>query len=614
MKILPAALLLTIFLLASVPVKGQEPIQGIEYTPIASYQIHVDFDPQAKHLEGIELIRYTNTTTDPIPDLIFHLYLNAFRDSNSFFLMDTGGVHRSSPWNQEQPGWIRVTGMRLVDGTPLSFLEIEDGTLARASLPEPIAPGESGEFEVEFVVQLPKLMARTGFAGDFFMIGQWFPKLGVWENGSWNAYPFHGNAEFYADFGVYEVEITLPAAYRTAGVGLPVSRVDNGDGSHTVTYRAEAVIDFAWAASPHFLEATRMVEEVEILYVYLPEHAWTVERVLDAAEGALRLFGEWYGPYPYPRFSIIDVPEDGMAAGGMEYPTLVTAGTQNMLGLGGLELVAEERTLESVVIHETGHQWWQSMVAFNEAEEPWLDEGFTDYSTAKAMEHLYGRETSFIRIGGASIGYAEYRRLEYLANPHVPMYGAAWEFSGLEYNIAAYSKPVVSLLTLEGVLGEEGMFGMMSEFFQRYRFDHPGTEDFRATAEEFTGKDLDWFFEGLVYGDGVLNYSVASLEPDSVTVLRQGELAAPVQVLVSFADGSQVMEEWDGGQPVATFSYTGRSADVIKAEIDPDKMVYVDQRWIDNGLSRSVDGWSWLAVVVRFLYQMQNLMLNFGGL
>jgi hypothetical protein len=613
MKSLAAAILLAIFLLAPVPEVGKEPLMAIEYTPIASYHIQVNFDPQARSLIGKELVRYTNTTSDPIPDLVFHLYLNAFRDPNSYFLIDTGGVHRSFRGVQEQSGWIRVTGMRMVDGTPLALLEIEDGTLGRVSLPESIAPGESREFEVEFAVQLPGLVARTGYSGDFFFFGQWFPKLGVWENGSWNAHPYHGNSEFYANFGVYEVEITLPSSYKTAGVGLPVSRVDNGDGSQTIIYRAEAVIDFAWAASPHFLEVSRKVGDTELLYIYLPEHAWTVGRVLDAAEGALRLFGDWYGPYPYARFSIVDVPDDGLAAGGMEYPTLVTAGTQNALGLRGMELIAKERVLEAVVIHETGHQWWQSMVAFNEAEEPWLDEGFTDYSTAKAMDYIYGKDAGFVTVGGTSMGYAEYRRMEYLTNPRLPMYGAAWEFSAFEYNIAAYSKPVVSLLTLEGVLGEEVMLEVMKTFFQRYRFSHPRTEDFRSTAEEVSGRDLDWFFEGLVYRDDVLNYSVAVLEPNSVTVLRQGELVVPVQIGVDFADGSRVLEEWDGKQAVATYSYTG-GTEVVGAEIDPARIIHVDQRWIDNGLTRDRDMWSWLAVVVRSLYHMQNLILYFGGL
>jgi hypothetical protein len=613
MKSLAAAFLLTIFLLVPFQVSAQDSNLVSEYTPIASYQIRVDFDPQAKHLSGKAIIQYTNTTSDPIPELVFHLYLNAFRDSNTFFLMDTGGIHRSSRWVQEQSGWMRVLEFRQVDGTLLPFLEIEDGTLGRASLPEPIAPGETGEFEVVFAAKLPQLVSRTGFSGDFFMIGQWFPKLGVWENGGWNAHPFHGNSEFYADFGTYEVEITLPETYRTAGSGVLVSSLKNEDGSQTVSYRAEGVIDFAWAASPHFLEASRLVEDIELVYVYLPEHAWTTQRVLDAAEGALRLFGDWYGPYPYSRFTIVDVPDDGLDAGGMEYPTLVTAGTAGVLGPGRFGLILEDLVLESVVIHETGHQWWQSMVAFNEAEEPWLDEGFTDYSTTKAIEHIYGKESAIVRVGGVGVSYRDYRRMEYLSNPRVPMYGAAWEFTEMDYTVAAYSKPVVSLLTLEGVLGEDAMLEVMKVFFQRYRFAHPGTEDFRATAEEVTGLDLGWFFDGLVYGEDIINYSVASLDAESVTVLRQGELAVPVKVLVSFADGSQVLESWDGWPHIKTFEYPGQP-EVRLAEIDPGREILVDMRWIDNGLSSKPDIWSWLAVVVRMLYQAQNLLLSLGGL
>ena len=125
---------------------------------------------------------------------------------------------------------------------------------------------------LDFEAQLPQVFARTGYAGDFFMVGQWFPKLGVWQEGAWNAYPFHANAEFYADFGDYEVAITLPDAYVTGGTGLLVSAAEETGGLRTVRYRAEDVIDFAWTASPHFLEATRQVGETELLYLYLPEH------------------------------------------------------------------------------------------------------------------------------------------------------------------------------------------------------------------------------------------------------------------------------------------------------------------------------------------------------
>jgi len=446
------------------------------------------------------------------------------------------------------------------------------------------------------------------------------------------------DTEFYADFGAYDVTITLPSSYVTGGTGLPISTLDNGDSTQTVRYYAEDVIDFAWTASPRFLEATRQVDGglprlsrawsreacrgVEVLYLYLPEHARTVERVLDVAEETMRHYSHWYGPYPYARITVVDVPDDAPGAGGMEYPTLVVAGTRSMLGLGpGLNRIGMEHALELLVAHELGHQWWQSMVAFNEAEEPWLDEGFTDYSALRVLETLYGADTSLLDGGRLQMGYLDARRMEYLAVPRLPMYGRAWDLSLLEYGVAAYSKPVLSLRTLERVLGEETMLDVMGTFFRRYQFGHPTTEDFRAVAEEVSEQDLAWFFDGLVYGDGVLNYTVTGVDEHTVTVARQGDpstgsghsLIVPTELLVTFADGSTVLEPWDGAEDEATFTYPDRPP-VHSAEIDPERKVAVDVRWADNGMARQLEVSPWLALVTRLLYNLQNALLVLGGL
>lgn len=593
---------ITIGFLAPVSVHAQRT------EPIASYDIEVTLDPDAKTLKGREVITYTNSTQKPIPDLVFHLYLNAFSGPDTVYMEETGRRPRDA-------GWVEIDEIRLGDGTPLSLeatgedaaKDPKRATLVRADHPQSVAPGESVEVIVDFHARLPRVFARTGFAGDFFMVGQWFPKLGVWENGAWNAHVFHANSEFYADFGTYEVAITLPAEYTTAGTGLPVGTTEHDDGTKTVRYHAEDVVDFAWAASPHFEEASRHVAGVEILYVYLPEHESTVERALDAAQLAVTSFGDWYGRYPYERLTVVDVPDDAMGAGGMEYPTLVTAGqASSPAALEGL------RMLELVIVHEVGHQWWQSMVAFNEAEEPWLDEGFTDYSATRAMAERYGLGSSILDLGRLEVGYLDARRAEYMSSPRVPMYGRAWDFRGHEYSIATYAKPVLALTTLEGVLGEETMLNLMRTFFQRYQFAHPTTEDFRAVAEEVSGQDLTWFFDGLVYGDGVLNYTVTDLDAHSVTLTRQGDLAIPTEVLVTFCDGSAVTEPWDGAEAERTLSYPDRA--VCQAEIDPEREVVIDLAWFDNGLSRRVQPIPWLALVSRWVGMLESALLSLGGL
>jgi hypothetical protein len=601
------------------------PVRFPQVVPVASYRIQVALDVEAKTLQAQQTITYANLTQEAIPDLVFHLYLNAFRSADSLFLRESGNLHRGNPWDPEHAGWVQVTDMRVKDGPALEFQEIEDGTLGRAVLPEPVAPGETVVIELEYRAQLPRIFARTGYAGstiagkpgaaDYFMVGQWFPKLGVWQAGAWNAYPFHANAEFYADFGTYDVEISLPANYVTGGSGLLVSQSGHADGTQTVTYHAEGVIDFAWTASPRFQETRRQVNGVEVLYLYLPEHRWTVERVLDSAEAAITHFSSWFGPYPYPRLTVVDAPEDGQGAGGMEYPTLITAGAMDLLGLGpGFLRLGVDRSIELVVIHEAGHQWWQSMVAFNEAEEPWLDEGLTDFSAVRLAEILFGKEQSAIKVSGFEMSYLDLRRSEYLTFPAVPMYGRAWEFAGLmDYAIASYSKPVVSLSTLEGVLGEEPVLEILSTFFQRYQFSHPTTQDFRSVAQEVAGQDLAWFFDGLVYDDGVLNYRVDGVDDHAVTVVREGSLAIPVDVQVVLTDGSSILERWDGEQAEKTFSYPERPA-VSGAMIDPQEKITVDLAWADNGLNRQRDGQAWLAIVSRLLFRFQDWLLVFGGL
>jgi hypothetical protein len=213
-----------------------------------------------------------------------------------------------------------------------------------------------------------------------------------------------------------------------------------------------------------------------------------------------------------------------------------------------------------------------------------------------------------LRIGGLDL-----RRAEYLSSPEVPMVGPAWDFEGMEYSVGAYAKPALALRTLEGTLGEEVMLEVMRTFFQRYRFAHPTTEDFRAVAEEVSGQNLAWFFDGLVYGDGVLNYTVTAVDEHSVTVARQGELKVPAEVLVTFADGSTVVEPWAGEEREQTFDYPERPP-VRSAEIDPQGKIVVDLQWADNGLSRRLELRAWLALVTRLLYNLQNALLAMGGL
>lgn len=590
---------------------------------IASYRIDVRLDPAAKTLQGRQTLTYVNASPDALGELPFHLYLNAFAGPDTTFMRESGGLFRADWADPSAPGWIKVESVRLGDiqleGRALAYND--DRTVMTVTLPAPLQPGATLTLDMDFHAQLPKVCARTGWAeGDFFMVGQWFPKIAVYDDLGWHSWPFHAWAEFFADWGVYDVNITLPQTFVVGATGFPHGSRDNGDGTKTETYHAEDVIDFAWTASPHYQTVTRQWQDVEIILLYPPEHHVYVERYLTAIQQALEFYGQRVGPYAYKRLTVVSPPAQATGAGGMEYPMLFTSGV-GLMGIPewpGFTL----RELETVALHEAAHQWFGIAVATNEAEEPWLDEGMTDFLAAEAATHYYGQHTSMMSSPWFKLGYAEMRRLEYLMNPRVPSYGKAWEFDGMvDYNVAAYSKPTVTLTTLKNILGEDTFWRVMQAYYARYAFGHPRTGDFIAVAEKVSGQPLDWFFDQAVYGAGVLDYVVESATSErqadgtyqsQAVVASRGEVAFPVQVRAAFADGTQVDEMWDG-QATRTFTYR-RAAPLAWVQIDPERRLAMELYPLDNSCTLEPQRGPLLRIGSRVLFWLQNVLITLGSM
>lgn len=590
------------------------PLRGEERpTPVASYQIRVTLDPAAKTLRGHEALTYLNVSKDALPVLPFHLYLNAFRDSTSTFMREGGGMLRSDRFDPNHPGWIEVDAARQ-DGRDLNKSFDDDRTVMTLTLPSPLQPGAQAVIEFDFRAQLPRVFARTGFwDNDFFMVGQWFPKIAVYDDLGWHSWPFHANAEFFADFGAYDVDVTVPKSFVVGATGT-LQRTQNEGDWKTESYHAEDVIDFAWTASPHYKTATRRSGKVDITLLYQPENQQYVERYLRATEQALEAYGQWYYPYPYPRITVVDPPSAASGASGMEYPMLVTGG----VGAIGIPEIpgATVREAEVVVLHEVGHEWFYATVATNEAEEPWLDEGFTDFSTVEAATRYYGSRTSMIDAGVAGLGYGDMRRLEYLVMPRVSTYGKAWDFGSIEYGVAAYSKPDVVLSTLKNILGAGTFDRVIKTYAERYRFKHPRTEDFIAVAQELSGQNLKWFFDQAVYGRGVLDYAVESANTrradsrtfhSEVVLARKGEVKFPVDVLVAFGDGTTRRQVWDGQAVSQTLTFD-TPAPLAYAALDPDKKFTMEVNTVDNSLTVQPQVAPLMRFATRWLFWMQAIL------
>ena len=580
---------------------------------VVAYQIDAKYDPPKHTVEATETLTYHNLTGQPLDTFPFHLYLNAFQP-NSTWMREAhrDGNFRSSnfeTWKPEDNGSNEVTYFE-VDGMgdltkQMKFISPDDGnpddkTVFQVKLPRPIAPGQDVVFKIKFKATFPQVIARTGYKRTFLLAGQWFPKVGVWWHGQWNCHQFHAMTEFFADFGTFDVKVTLPSNYVIGATGVQVSDQDNHDGSKTVAFHAEDVHDFAWTADPNFKvingEFDGSVGRVRIRLLSYDSHERAWQPYIDCVRDTMKRFDEWYGPYPYAQITVVDPPHGAEEAGGMEYPTFIT-------GASGWYIPKGLHLIQLVTEHEFGHQYWYGMVATNEFENAWLDEGINSYSEAKVLDNIYGQDASIINLMGAQLGEREYQRFAYLgASDYDPLSRPSYlDMSMGSYGAISYGKTATMLITLEKIIGEQTLRNAMHTYFMRYRFTHPTQQDFMNTVSEVSGQDLSWYWNQAVYGTQVMDYEV--LRADSTPVKwydenlkekkgeteyetqvilhRKGDFIFPVEAVVKFDDGSSTRESWDGKERWVRYVFR-KKAQVESVQIDPAYQALLDSDLLNN--------------------------------
>lgn len=623
--------------------------------PVASYKISCRLDDAKKTVEGTELLTWKNTTRRPAEELRFHLYLNAFRNSRSTFFRESGGRHRRETF-REDGGWGSISVSRMTDDEGADLLSdarpiapddgnSEDRTVLEIPLPRPVAPGATIRLSIDFVSRLPRVFARSGYKGDFFMVGQWFPKIGVLEDAGWNCHQYHATSEFFADFGDYDVTIDLPSRYKgkVGGTGRLIEERDAPGARVVEHFRQESVHDFAWTADPGFdVASDRFVEpglpEVALTLLCQPEHRSQRERYFKAARAGLSLYGKRYGPYPYGTLTLVDPPWGAAGARGMEYPTLISCGA-NFFHPAGLW------DPESVTLHEFGHQYFYGLLASNEFEEPWLDEGFTTYATDRALGEIFGVTHPKLSLFGYPIVFGSVAmhppldtQLRYFETASRDPLTVSWKFETPATYRMVYSKTALTIATLERLIGPKTMDAVWKDYTARFRFRHPRTSDFIASVNRATGQDWNSFFQKTLFSSGTVDYAVSIarstrsqppfglLDRDGrtvpvsraaapprrgfdteVVVERRGEVALPVEVLLKFEGGKSYRTVWDGEARWTRFRVENGPR-LLEAWVDPDGRILLDADRNNNGLRVRSDAAAANLWTARAFFWAENLL------
>lgn len=555
--------------------------------------LRAQLDATAHRIEGTLRWRFTNRSSVAVTELYWHLYLNAFRSEGSVFTREEGSSIRGR--EVTGAGSITVRTLRLADGCDLlarsttSVGVADDLTQLRTTLFEPLPPGGSLDLRVTFVSQLPEAVARSGFAGDFHVAAQWFPKLARLEpDGRWAHFPYHGLGEFYADFADYTLEVLAPADMRVFAGGVPLAPEAPREGAQRHRFEAQAVHDVVFVAAP----SLRVIEQVQAL----PTHDVRVRVVHPAgferaavdhmrvSREGLAYFSRVFGDYPYPVLTVVVPTAEAEAVSGMEYPTLFFTsgpwwGTSTPLRRGAIETTA----------HELAHQWFQGVIATDEVHHPALDEGLTSWATGELLRERHGQSASAGSILGVTFDGFELDRSWGLAEAtdRAPL-SAVYEFETEGYFRTIYAYVPLVLETIARTWGRERLLRALGSYARAQRFAHPGPSALRAAFQEEYG---DWFVRSVfdpAFSRGcVLHTELGAIENvcdaggcrDEVVARRRGCLPLPLEVTVE-TDAGVTTHPWPGAQRELRLRVD--PATLRRVQVDPSRHNLTDVRRRDD--------------------------------
>ena len=549
------------------------------------YTINVSLDPATQTLTGTETIVLQNNSPQDLTSINLRLDHNIYRGlvprGSSVPAENTEGmvvtkivvngdaVDLSTPAGaggaRGRGGAAPAPGQRRTSARGL------DQTLASLTLASPIASKTNATLEIAWHTKLPggqgsghRMTQR--FEDRLFQPTQWYPRIAVYDDlRGWDTNPYLGPAEFYNNFGRFDVKMDVPGGWIVSGTGVlqnpqevltPTARErlshvlesddvitivgddEVGPGQATAPgdrlvwhYVADMVNDFAWATARKYTwKATRATipgkGPIPIHILFEPAHASRFANSGPIGRHALEFYSKLWAPYPFPQLTMQDGPSDGM-----EYPMVINSS-------------------QGAADHETGHEWWPMVVSNNETWYGWMDEGFNQYMNILSDADAAKGAPNLNRLGqsyGATSGREDEPPMMWNANYGGPM-----------YQFQTYSKTPLMLSMLGGIVGDANVQRAMSEYAKTWAFKHPSPWDYIFFMNGQLKQDLNWFWYYWLWTtesvDGRIDTVTTSGSKTTVTVRQNGQMPSPVVLRVQFAaDGPAIT-------PMANARIDGNSA------------------------------------------------------
>ena len=594
-----------------------DPLDGYWQQKV-DYDMEISLIDTAQQLTGFSKIRYTNNSPDSLDRIYMHLYPNAFQlESVKYreYIGNAGRESRAKYFKDRLDGFtskidvhdfsvaLPKEGASWIHKIPILDEYKIDDTILEATLLKKLAPGKTVRIDLNWTHHVGEMVERAGYYEGQYNMAQWYPKMAVYDQEGWHADVFHAEGEFYGEFGNFEVKFDLPKAFIIGASGIVTNGdpgwnsvkvdtsidfevwVDMYDSTYvepdsterrTVTFFAENVHDFAWVASKNFLYEGGQHEDIDVHVLYDKGRGekWTKD-VLERSIRAISWLEEKFGKYPYPQVTTTD----RIKSGGMEYPMLVMNGRES----------------EGLIVHEYGHIYFYGILANNEVDEAWLDEGFTTTQTTHYLLDRYGDHGYDLSLDEDRAEFPkkhwpkehdlhsdQWSAIDFMRSGHdEPISRSSYMYNNSSaYRRNAYTKPALMLTELKYILGDSLYYAAMRYYYDKWKLKHVNEQRFVAAMEEFTGEELDWFFDAWLHTTHHLDYGIKSFKksPDGdgtwsvkLGIESIGKRFIPLLIETTFEDGTTDRRWWKNHlwRYEDTFNYSVDKKP-ISVTIDPD--------------------------------------------
>lgn len=546
-----SVLLSTIFLFTICNAQTYRWQQKVKYT------MDINMDVNTNKFTGKQKLEYWNNSPDTLKKVFYHLYWNAFhpgsmmdlrsqyaaqimvrKDKNGNDVSDFDRRFRDFIYNlkPDEQGYQKVLSLKM-NGVTQTIKEEE--TILEVVLLKPVPPQSKVVFDMDFEAKVPLQTRRGGRDNPVNLVrygmGQWYPKLCEYDEEGWHPTPYV-QREFYGVWGDFEVNITIDKNYIIGGTGYLQNANQIGYGYETpgtkvvrpagdkLTWKfvAPNVHDFMWCADNDYVHESKQVKNGPLIHIFYKKStsdaaAWRA--MLDSCVIAYPYMAKTFGEYPYKQFSIVHGSN-----GATEYPMSTMVKTHGLSG----------------AIHEWMHSWYQGVLATNESEYAWMDEGFTQYAEDRVLAWV--RKTDGFAQEDNYLAYFQYAKSRFAE----PLTTHADHFeTNYAYNMSSYIKGAVFMEQLGYIIGNNVRDKVLLEYFRLWKFRHPNANDFIRVAEKVSGIQLDWYKEYWINTTKSINYAIDSLWEEGgktkIRIKNLGLIPMPVDIQLTFKDGSKEM-------------------------------------------------------------------------